>query len=199
MVGMIIISGEPRSGTSMACMIVRELGFSLAGTKNPCGYADDGNLDGYWEVPGVVMNGLTDGIVKGTLPPKYTTPITEDAIKLLTCAVVGSDDKYIDKIIYCVRNPIEVIASQKRRAWQEKFPIDDEHNHELVLYRSYCISMFNLLSNIIPKYEDVMIMNYNIAVFNPKLMVDSIANFLGVKPTKKAYKVIKEKYYRHRG
>jgi hypothetical protein len=44
-----------------------------------------------------------------------------------------------------------------------------------------------------------MIMNYNIAVFNPKLMVDSIANFLGVKPTKKAYKVIKEKYYRHRG
>ena len=189
---MIVVSGEPRSGTSMAMLIVRELGFTIAGKKHPMN--KDNNPDGTWEIPGIVMNGITSNIVEGRLP-SISPKIEEECIKLMTCAVCASENALIDKIIYCIRIPAEVIASQLKLAEAQK--MDMEVNNELDLFKSYATSMYNFFTGVIPKYP-VLIMNYNIAIFNPKMIVNAIAEFLGVEATESACGVIKEKYYRNR-
>lgn len=173
---MIIVSGEPRSGTSMVMAIMKALGFKLAGDqwpkKNP-----DANPEGSWEVDDIVMLGMTE-------------PIDGDVIKLMTPALFETSIDFIDKVIYCIRLPEEVIASQIALAEKQKMPPIKAED----LYRSHANSLYNVLSGLLPAIPTCL-MNYNVALEEPKAIVDMIAGFVGAEPTPQAYKVIKKQYY----
>lgn len=177
---MIIVSGEPRTGTSMTMAILKELGLKLVGekwpTKNP-----DANPEGTWEVDDVVMDGLR-------------ADVSGDVIKLMTPALFRTEARFIDQIIYCIRKPEEVIASQQALAKKQGMkPVAAED-----LFRSHANSLYNVFAAVLPT-QNVSIMNYNVAMEHPKEIVNMLASFVGVPPTEAAYKVIKTKHYHHRG
>jgi hypothetical protein len=117
---MIIITGEPRSGTSLMMRIIDSLGLEIAGEQQPGEKRPNRNKkiqerseylnpEGFWEVPGIVARGIrTEEQVK-----KYE----DKAIKIVTSGMIHTIEPAIDKIdkiIFCLRHPREVVFSQQK-------------------------------------------------------------------------------------
>ena len=117
---MIIVTGEPRSGTSLMMRIVDSLGLEIAGEQQPGEKRPDRNKkrkeraeylnpEGFWEVPGVVSRGIkTEEQVE-----EYKDKVIKIVTGGLSNTVKPAIDK-IDKIIFCLRHPREVAFSQQK-------------------------------------------------------------------------------------
>jgi hypothetical protein len=117
---MIVVTGEPRSGTSLMMRIVDSLGLEIAGVQTPGEKWPERNKkrqerseylnpEGFWEVPGVVS--------KGIKTEEQVEEYKDKVIKIVTGGLSGTVkpaiDK-IDKIIFCLRHPREVAYSQQK-------------------------------------------------------------------------------------
>lgn len=136
---MIVVSGEPRSGTSLMMQTLKHLGVPVVGneTNNPLNrvtdkdktpelsdeerkemkrradHAQKMNPIGFYEIPGIVIRG-----VRGRVADKYLGK----AIKIVTSGLprrsqmgmgFGTDMEKVDKIILCLRNPKHIAISQQ--------------------------------------------------------------------------------------
>lgn len=170
----IIVAGEPRSGTSLMCQLMQGLGLTVAGLKFGETNIKDRNPKGFWEVPWVVTFGITEEIIRGEVPVSEDwdrIPIEEDVIKLTTTALLRSELHLIKKVIYCIRDPREVIASQRG---QKNYPGDRE------AWYQYCRNLNTLLNEVTPWGWDNLfhVVNYGDLIFNPCKEVKRICNFL---------------------
>ena len=125
-----VVTGEPRSGTSLQMQSLHLLGVPVAGATDP--NADDRpdrasseeyaqaaqthsqhmNPRGFYEVPGVVIHGTRD-----------ITKWKGQAIKIVTSGIwprtldngmeLGTPPELVDKYIFCIRHPLQIAESQQ--------------------------------------------------------------------------------------
>jgi hypothetical protein len=169
------VSGEARSGTSMMMLVLKRLGFKIAGEKKFEKTIPGFNPTGLWEVWGVPNNGISE-------------PVTADVIKIMTKGLVQSNSTLITKIVYCIRDPREVIISQRgQRGYRS-----DDHNWD-----SYLVNMAKLFDNVSSTdWNHIHVVDYADMMKAPAIVVGKLAKFLGVKSTKEAVLTPDPKYYR---
>jgi hypothetical protein len=192
---MIIVSGQPRSGTSLQMMILRELGISIAGQKRPNDAKKENNPLGTWEVPKIVLNGLTKNIKEGKVPTILSEPITEDAIKLITVGLMCTDYSLIDKVIFCIRDPREICTSVLKIQDGNNAVVDIKTPEDF--YRDYnsVINLFFL--KLEPHdWENILVVDYGMIQANPGEEVMRVADFVGKPITKSAIDIVKPELYR---
>ena len=169
---MIVVTGEPRSGTSLMMMVVGELGYKIIGKQ----YVSDNhysNPEGVWEIPRIAKNGLTMDMAAGKLPSlcKKLVPNVHDTkdyvIKLISYGLTSSDRRLVDKVIICVRNPEEVLVSQHRCGYDTNL-------------LDYTLNQIALMKWLSMTEKPFIVVDYNSFVINPKFHVMDVAGFLEV-------------------
>lgn len=188
---MIVVAGEPRSGTSLMMMIVRELGFKLAGQDFTDTTEKDRNPDGFWEVWKVVNEGIITEVLDGKAPGYCEQVVDGEVLKLMTKALLQSDLRLISQMIYMIREPREVIVSQRG---MKKWPGDEE------CWNRYIVHMYKLM-NSIPQHflrYYTLFVDYRDVMKDTKKQVERVARFLRVEPTVEAEQVVRPELYRSR-
>lgn len=107
---MIIVTGLPRSGTSLMMRILESLSIPITGQEFFEGKDEDKkerakylNPEGFHEIPGVVATG------RFKEPEKFVG----QAVKVVVPGVLRVPLDHIEKVIFCLRDPSEVIESQR--------------------------------------------------------------------------------------
>ena len=181
-----IASGIERSGTSLLMQILEAGGVPLSfdtDSRPP----DENNPRGYFELEGgKIISRLMDGALPLADYRGRFIKITAFGLKFLP------PGKY--RIIYTERNIEEVLDSMEKMA-----RIQDQDREET---KASFIKLNEMIKNLIVKREDidVLFVNYNRIVADPKGEVEKIAGFLGQKDIGRAAMVaaVDEKLYRKR-
>jgi len=106
--GLNVVCGMPRSGTSLVMGILMRLGADIAGEAMPDGVHTEANPE-FWEVVdhpefgAVAINGM----------PRLTDEFAGRTVKLTCVAMRRTPAKIIDRMVLCVRDPRQVLASQR--------------------------------------------------------------------------------------
>jgi hypothetical protein len=181
-----IASGIERSGTSLLMQILEAGGLPMAfdtASRPP----DDNNVRGYYELEGgKIISRLMNG----------TFPLADHRGRFIKITAFGlkflPPGKY--RIIYTERNIEEVLDSMEKMA-----RLQDQNREET---KASFIKLNDMIKGLITKREDidVLFVNYNKIVTDPKGQVQKIAEFLGDKGINQAAMVaaVDAKLYRKR-
>jgi hypothetical protein len=169
---MIVVTGEPRSGTSLVMLMIKELGLTIAGTKYVSEFTKSFNPTGIWEVPGLTYNGVQ-------------MPIEEDAIKLATNGFMKSRMSLIEKVVLCIRDPREIIVSQRG----QQNHVSDENNWDQYLGHMMYLFKGN-------DWSKTHIIDYGDTMWSPETEVGRLAKFLNVESTQAAIDCVRPDLYR---
>lgn len=181
-----IASGIERSGTSLLMQILEAGGLPMAfdtESRPP----DDNNPRGYYELEGgKVISRLMNG----------TFPLADHRGRFIKITAFGlkflPPGKY--RIIYTERNIEEVLDSMEKMA-----KLQDEKREET---KASFIKLNDMIKSLITKRDDidVLFVNYNQIVADPKGQIRKIADFLGDKDIDQAAMVaaVDAKLYRKR-
>jgi hypothetical protein len=102
---MIIVSGEPRTGTTMMMNIVRALCFTIQ-----FDHAET------LEIKRVARNGMSMKMFLGRMP-HLCPKIIADCVKLVSTGLTSTDPQLVDKVIYMTRNLYDTTMSQYRSGY----------------------------------------------------------------------------------
>ena len=184
---MFVVSGEPRSGTSMMMQILKELGLKIEGEQWIHDWNDHLNPGGIYEVEGLVYKGLTQEIIDGKHGWITDKPMQGEVIKLSTIGLIKSEPAVVEKVIYCIRDPREVIVSQRSRMNNK----GDKHNWE-----KYLQHMVQLAEQIEPEdLPNFLVVDYGDVIWSPATEVTRVAEFLDVEPTESAIALPNPEHY----
>lgn len=180
-----IVSGLERSGTSMLMQILRSGGIPISFDDSRS--ADESNPKGYYELEGgKIINKLIDGLF----------PLNENRGKFIKITAFGL--KYLPpgkyKIIYSERNIEEILDSMEKMIGEK-----DNNREETKM-------SFIKLNDMIKQYfeerddMDVLLVNYNNIISNPKENISKIIDFLGLSEDLlgKMISAVDNKLYRQR-
>jgi len=164
----IVVSGLPRSGTSMM-MKMLEAGGQPILTDN-LREADDNNPNGYYEFERVKQ--LSDGDFD------WIPEAGGKVVKIVTGLIMNlpSDHKY--KVVFMQRAMKEVLASQKKmlgRLGQQDDKVEDDKMKKI--YQEH-LKQVNLWISKQPNIE-VLYVNYNTMLGNPIESLQKVDEFLG--------------------
>ena len=126
---MLVVTGTPRSGTSMWMQILVAAGFEAIGEPFPGDWEAllaAGNRDGYWEsqlLGGVYYRTNPHPISGAFLFPEQTT---FHAVKIMIPGLVRSDLAYLDRVIATVRGWRAFAASRVklRELYREQYGLE---------------------------------------------------------------------------
>jgi len=190
-----VVSGEPRSGTSLMMRLLEGLGLQVEGSsvivkkRSEKHYenAKDLNPKGFYEVPGVVMRGI---------PNKHLDNYDDKVVKLITPALLKTNYQHIGKIIFCLRDPREIALSQQKLSSQ--LEVTDKDNEWQFApggmepnYKRYTHSISRLFGylqfnpNILYK---TLFINYHDVVFKTEKILLDICNHLEIGVSKNTIK-----------
>jgi hypothetical protein len=180
-----IASGLERSGTSLLMQILDAGGIPLSfdtGSRPP----DDNNPRGYFELEGgKVISRLNNTFPLAEYKGRFIK-ITAFGLKFLP------PGKY--RVIYTERNIEEVLDSMEKMA-----RIQDQDREET---KASFIKLNGMIKDLITKREDidVLLVNYNQIVSEPKSEIRKIRDFLGTGAENEAAMVaaVNQKLYRKR-
>jgi hypothetical protein len=181
-----IASGLERSGTSLLMQILHAGGVPVAfdtASRPP----DDNNPRGYFELEG---GKIISRLMNGTLP------LADHRGRFIKITAFGL--KYLPpgkyRIIYTERNIEEVLDSMEKMA-----KLQDQNREET---KASFIKLNGMIKSLITKREDieVLFVNYNQIVADPKTQVKKICDFLGSKEINDAAMIaaVDAKLYRKR-
>lgn len=166
----IIVSGLPRSGTSMMMQILNAAGLEIL--TDEIRNADDNNPKGYYEFEPVK-----------SLARDNTWFYQADGkvVKVIAQLLKYLPEGYTYKVIFMKRNINEVLASQQKMLGKTSntFPLALSETFKKELTR-----IENWLQ-IQPNFE-VVYADYSALVSNPNTEIDRICHFLDIKPSNKA-------------
>lgn len=188
-----VVSGEPRSGTSLMMRLLEGLRFDIKGssllegkTEERLEHAKKLNPKGFYEVPGVVMRGI---------PKKRLEEFDGKTVKLITPALMNTDYSKIGKIIFCLRDPREISLSQKGLGSNIKVfdaEADDwVYAPEKMLqdYSRYALNIskfvFWLKANS-DALDKILFVDYKDVVFKTETVILGICDFFGIGISKEA-------------
>lgn len=162
-----IVSGLPRSGTSMMMNMLQAGGMELL--TDEVREADEDNPKGYREFE----------LVKQVEEDKsWLLTAQGKAVKMISALLSKLPSEYTYKVIFMERNIDEVLASQEQmliRRGEETDAVDDKSMKDL--YRRHLRLIkgwLNQQSNF-----DILYINYNDTLRNPQLNAEAINKFLG--------------------
>jgi hypothetical protein len=183
----VVVSGLPRSGTSMAMKMIEAAGFEIVtdGVRS----ADEDNPKGYYEDERVKNLHKDDD-------REWLKGCRGKAVKIISFLLKSLPGENNYQVIFMNRKITEVLASQQKmldRRGEEQGPPDEAMAK--MFERDVKEARFFLRR----PHFDVLEMDYNEAVADPKKMAASIAEFLGGDlDVEKMAAVVDRKLYRNR-
>lgn len=164
----IIVSGLPRSGTSMMMRMLAEGGLPIL--TDELRRPDDDNPNGYFELE--VVRQLKEGNFA------WLHDANGKVVKVISALLEYLPKEYQYKIIFMERDSHETLTSQKKmldHRGQESRLSDEEmeqefHKH-LAALRPWLVRQPNM---------DVLYVNYNALMAEPRPYCDRITEFLGL-------------------
>jgi predicted AlkP superfamily phosphohydrolase/phosphomutase/tetratricopeptide (TPR) repeat protein len=173
----VIVSGLPRSGTSMMMQILQKMGFNVFTDKQR--QADSFNRDGYFEHEELLMLAHR---------PESAFEFYGKAVKILSPTLPSLPPFFPVYVVMMERSIDAVIASQMNMRGKDQWPLDlgekmqDIQNQAL----GFCESANTWITLIRVPYEKL--------VENPELELKKLANDLEVHYDPKLVEVVKPKY-----
>ena len=162
----IIVSGLPRSGTSMMMRMLAEGGLPVI--TDELRRADEDNPNGYFELE--VVRQLREG------ESTWLNGANGKGVKVISSLLEFLPQSYQYKIIFMERDTRETLASQKRMLEHrgEAARISDEEmeqqfHHHLTTIKPWLVRQPNM---------DVLYVKYNALLAVPERFCDQIASFL---------------------
>jgi len=184
----VVVSGLPRSGTSMMMRMLEAGGIEAM--KDGIRKADDDNPGGYYEF---------ERVKQTKEDPSWVSSAAGKAVKMISRLLfdLPTDSEY--KVVFMRRDLDEVLASQKRmlerRGEKSKEEISDEKMKEI--FETHLADVQHLLA--IQEHFSVHYVWYNDLMKEPKKQLGEVSRFLGGSlNTDKMVDVIDENLYHQR-
>lgn len=182
-----IVSGLPRSGTSMMMKILEAGGLEILTDNKRT--ADDDNPKGYFEYEKVKdlekdQSWLNDAVGK--------------VIKIISFLLKDMSPVHHYKIIFMQRTMNEILASQKQMLIRRGQPTDTISDEKMA---KTFFAHLNKIKDWLAQQSnmDVLFINYNDVLANPKEHIVDITKFLGNGLNQKSMaKVVDKNLYRQR-
>jgi hypothetical protein len=183
-----IVSGLPRSGTSMMMQMLEAGGLQIV-TDN-IRTADDDNLQGYFEFERIKQLKEGDSAWMGQACGKV--------LKVISALLEHLPDHYHYKIIFMERDLSEVLASQRKMLERRGKPANKEDDVMFSnLYKKHLIKVKAWLSG--KTNFEVIYIGYKDLMENPKRYSEDIARFIDAPlDVQKMANVPQERFYRQR-
>jgi hypothetical protein len=184
----IIVSGLPRSGTSMMMKMLAAGGVPVM--TDSVRTADENNPKGYFEYEAVKEMGDGD--------TSWMEAALGKALKVISYLLDKMPSGYPYKVIFMQREIAEVLASQKRMLEREGKPDDRVSDDEMqALYSKHLENVMAWLSRQ-PNME-VHFTSYNEILNDPRPKVEALRSFLGMELDAQAMvNVVDKALYRER-
>ena len=164
----IIVSGLPRSGTSMMMKMLAEGGLNIV--TDAMRQADDDNPNGYFELETVKL--LPEGNFM------WLQNAGGKVVKVISSLLEYLPSEYSCKVIFMERELKEILASQKKMLLNrnESNKLDDsqmelQFQNHLTAVKAWLVRQPNI---------EVLYVNFNSLISEPKPWCDRISNFIGV-------------------
>lgn len=160
---MIVVTGAPRTGTSMMMQTLIKLGYNTPATKFIEEHKDiiDYNINGFYELGEECYNGIHHDEYKG------------QAVKLFPPELALSNPKHVDKIIVCKRQKDSALETYREVHKILKQDFTPEAIYEM------CYKIINLLlkekPHIFITFEDIIV--------KPEEVISDLCEFLEINPT----------------
>jgi hypothetical protein len=196
---MLIVTGTPRSGTSMWMQILVAAGFEAIGEPFSGDWSallSVANPDGYWE------SQLIGGIYYRTNPHPFTgnflfpEQTKFHAVKVLIPGLVRSDLAYLDRVIATVREWREFAVSRQRLRELTRESIGFE-THEILMRLElppeleWWVDNFGLLRDIATRRYAAHVCSYQALLDDPEREISAVIDWLGRGDARKAVAAIK--------
>lgn len=164
----IIVSGLPRSGTSMMMRMLVEGGLTAA--TDGIRRADDDNPNGYYELE--VVKQLREG------NSAWLAEADGKAVKVISSLLEYLPPDYHYKIIFMERDSRETLASQKKMLDHRGQPsrMSDEEMEQQFRQHLASIKPWLVRQPNVELYS----VNYNALLAEPAVVCEQIVNFLGL-------------------
>jgi len=223
-----VVTGEPRSGTSLMMQTLQLLGAELIGEEYPqeakiekqieqiedeeqkakakeqannkMKHAKKMNPKGFYEVPGIVMQGFRH--LKDEWQGKAIKIITNGVYQreMPNGHLVGTPNKNIDKIVFCLRNPKHIAVSQKDLSGGIEIAGVDENGIDQwvnapqpISPKRYIYSMGHFVIWLAEHRElDDKILAIDYEDMHTQQPIEKIANHLGINATPEQVKAAKD-------
>jgi len=163
----IIVSGLPRSGTSMMMKMLASTGFPIL-TDN-LRSADDDNPEGYFEFERV--KNLKDGDLS------WLPEARGKVVKVISYLLANLPSDFSYKIIFMQRKLEEILASQKQMLIRRGETTEKISDEDMALLFEKHLSQIQSWLSKQPNME-VLYVNYNQVLESPTHEAEQIADFL---------------------
>jgi Sulfotransferase family len=183
----IVVSGLPRSGTSMMMKMLAEGGLSIL--TDAIRSADDDNPNGYYEFE--LVKKLPDG------QSQWLADANHKVVKIISALLEHLPADYRYKIIFMEREPREILASQQKMLTNrnEKSKISDAEMQDQ--FQKHLAAIKYWLAR--QPNMDVMYVDYNKMISKPENYCQAIADFIAAPvDVSKMLSVPNERLYRNR-
>jgi hypothetical protein len=183
----IVVSGLPRSGTSMMMKMLEEGGIPIL--TDAIRGADDDNPNGYYEFE--LVKKLPDG------QNQWLADANHKVVKIISALLEHLPVNYRYKIIFMEREPREILASQQKMLANrnEKSEISDTEMQEQ--FQKHLAAIKYWLAR--QPHMDVMYIDYNKMISKPENYCQAIADFIAIPvDVSKMLAVPNERLYRNR-
>ncbi len=183
----IVVSGLPRSGTSMMMKMLAEGGLPIL--TDAIREADNDNPNGYYEFEPVKK--LPEG------QTEWLADANHKAVKIISALLEHLPANYRYKIVFMEREPGEILASQQKMLVHrsQKSEVSDAEMQEQ--FQKHLAAIKYWLAR--QPNMDVMYVNYNKMMAGPEDYCQAVANFIAVPvDVSKMLAVPNEGLYRNR-
>ncbi len=184
---LIVVSGLPRSGTSMTMQMLESGGLDIAtdGIRKP----GEDNPKGYYEYERVKdLEKETD--------KSYLKEFRGKTIKIISFLLKDLPETNNYKVVFMRRNLDEILASQTKMLKNRGEASESSNEEMLELYKNHLWKV-NYLMKHRPCF-DFLEVNYKDVVENPRREAERISEFLGNLDVDKMTSAVDEKLYRNR-
>jgi hypothetical protein len=179
---MILVTGLPRSGTSLMMRILESLSIPITGEEFFDGKDEDRkerakylNPEGFHEIRGIVVSG------------KFKNPeeFKGKAVKVIVPGILRVPKEHVEKIIFCLRDPSEIIESQRNLTSNIEVATSEGKKYapELIK-RSFDGYIRNMSFLILGSDEDfwnkTLVVSYKNLMTKPEEEIQRISDFLNV-------------------
>jgi hypothetical protein len=184
---MLIVTGTPRSGTSMWMQILVAAGFETIGEPFPGDWhalLSSANQDGYWEsqlLGGVYYRTNPHPLTGAFLFPEQTR---FHAVKILVPGLLRSDLAYIDRVVATVREWRQFVASRERlrELYESHFGLEPHEQimrHELPPALEWWVDNFALLRDLATRRYAAHVCSYQSLIEDPERAIGEVLRWLG--------------------
>lgn len=190
-----IVSGEPRSGTSLMMQTLKLLGMTIWHKERENisqelrKQSELLNPKGFYELP-IVSKGINLTKIQEKNPSFYQEIIDNDnsVIKLVTHGLINTDINLINKIIFCTRDPRAIAWSQTDLV--QNVMVSGKDGEWIypklnITCNSYIVNIYRFLQKLPEFPKKIIYIDYQNMNEQPDVEINKIIEFLEISPTEK--------------